>query len=469
MEADWDIECWQHARVHLSEARRIADGQATAGTAGWAMQMEALQRYMVDDMLLYLFCCNSFHNEYCWGPAVPQALLPDPDAWEGVSDIVAWYPRCCFPRLRGMLKAPIPTWMRKQISRDLRHMAMPGRPGLPWPSKIDVQHFAGSIRQEDGQPNYQELIRFCDYHVVGSGQVRHCNFTQKGYRSRQYARAHTFARAMTVLAARGELPDAEVSFVLSHSDVEWHDLALPVLTFQRGKATRRVIRTPMWEQLDGSWSRKVENMVRFADGHRPWGAKIGKQAFWRGTDSGIPAQDCDPQRFRSCYVDNHTAHRFTRLKVAGMASTMPHRVDAALSGVKLRALAIGLDKVYQELGLIHPPLRELSIEEQLRRRLLLDLDGSSQSTRLYWGLLSNSVVLKQDTKNCNWYSDRLRDHIHIFRVRRDLADLPRQVLRANLRPSLARSVARRSARLARRWLSHEDSMHYLARDRKSVV
>ncbi|CAE7273838.1 Kdelc1, partial [Symbiodinium microadriaticum] len=125
-------------------------------------------------------------------------------------------------------------------------------------------------------------------------------------------------------------------------------------------------------------------MVRFADGHRPWGAKIGKQAFWRGTDSGIPAQDCDPQRFRSCYVDNHTAHRFTRLKVAGMASTMPHRVDAALSGVKLRALAIGLDKVYQELGLIHPPLRELSIEEQLRRRFLLDLDGSSQSTRLYW-------------------------------------------------------------------------------------
>ncbi|CAE7355676.1 unnamed protein product [Symbiodinium sp. CCMP2456] len=105
MEADWDIECWQHARVHLSEARRIADGQATAGTAGWAMQMEALQRYMVDDMLLYLFCCNGFHNEYCWGPAVPQALLPDPDAWEGVSDIVAWYPRCCFPRLRGMLKA----------------------------------------------------------------------------------------------------------------------------------------------------------------------------------------------------------------------------------------------------------------------------------------------------------------------------------------------------------------------------
>eukprot|EP00913_Durusdinium_trenchii_P019564 g18391.t1 len=37
----------------------------------------------------------------------------------------------------------------------------------------------------------------------------------------------------------------QVNFVLSHSDIEWHDLKLPVLTFQRGKATRRVIRVPM--------------------------------------------------------------------------------------------------------------------------------------------------------------------------------------------------------------------------------
>ena len=39
-----------------------------------------------------------------------------------------------------------------------------------------------------------------------------------------------------------------------------------------------------------------------------------------------------------------------------------------------------------------------------------------------------------------------------------------QVLRANLRPSLARSVARRSARLARRWLSHEELLHLPCND-----
>lgn len=82
----------------------------------------------------------------------------------------------------------------------------------------------------------------------------------------------------------------QVSFLFSHSDIEWamacveinmafelssphkvymdiardplvsarwHDLAWPVLTFQRGKALSRVIRVPMWEQLDGAWSRKA--------------------------------------------------------------------------------------------------------------------------------------------------------------------------------------------------------------------
>eukprot|EP00913_Durusdinium_trenchii_P028066 g26313.t1 len=77
-----------------------------------------MRLYSEDDGLLYTFCCIGFHNEYCWGHAVHQALIPDPDAWEGVSDITPWYPRCCFPRLRAMLKAPIPHWMQLQIDRN---------------------------------------------------------------------------------------------------------------------------------------------------------------------------------------------------------------------------------------------------------------------------------------------------------------------------------------------------------------
>eukprot|EP00434_Breviolum_minutum_P031881 symbB.v1.2.028196.t1/scaffold2966.1/size66338/1 len=54
-------------------------------------------------------------------------------------------------------------------------------------------------------------------------------------------------------------------------------------------------------------------------------------------------------------------------------------------------------------------------------------------------------------------------------VRRDLADLPRQVRHLLLRPSLARSMARRAGRLAITSLSHEDSMHYLARVLNAVA
>ena len=53
--------------------------------------------------------------------------------------------------------------------------------------------------------------------------------------------------------------------------------------------------------------------------------------------------------------------------------------------------------------------------------------------------------------------------MHVVPVRRDLLDLPEKVRRVLLRPSWARSLARRSQRLAKSWLSHEDAMHYLAR------
>lgn len=203
----------------------------------------------------------------------------------------------------------------------------------------------------------------------------------------------------------------------------------------------------MWEQLDGSWTRKVEQMVLSNDGSRPYGRKRGHKAFWRGTDSAVPAQDCDPKVHLSCVVNHDTFRQHHRLKLAHMSRQMPERIDASLSGVKPRAVAIGLDEMYRRLGFYDGP-KELSIEDQLQQRFLLDVDGSSQSTRLYWALLSNSVVLKQDTRCCNWYSDLLRPRVHLIRVRRDLADLPRQIRQLLLRPSLARSVARRGQRFA---------------------
>merc|ERR1712194_758844 len=98
--------------------------------------------------------------------------------------------------------------------------------------------------------------------------------------------ANVVARALTVLAGRGELPrpQHEVSFLVAMSDVEWQDLDVPVLTFQRGKKTRRIVRIPMWEQLDGSWTRKIEQQVLSHESSSLFSAKRGSRAFWRGTD-----------------------------------------------------------------------------------------------------------------------------------------------------------------------------------------
>ena len=85
MEAHDDQECWDWAKFNLANTLQLMEARAAeAPSDALQLQAMALNRYMADDGLLYFFCCTSFHNEYCWGPAVPQALIPDVDAWEGL-------------------------------------------------------------------------------------------------------------------------------------------------------------------------------------------------------------------------------------------------------------------------------------------------------------------------------------------------------------------------------------------------
>lgn len=354
-----------------------------------------------------------------------------------------------------MLRASTPLWMQQQIGRDLRYYVPPSRAAI-------VAFVNAGLAKEP--------FRFCEFHIGMDGQVRHCNFSARGFDPRLHLRIRIFARALRVLTARGELPhDAEVDFVLSLLDVEWEDLEIPVVTFQRGKAAQRLVRVPMWEQLDASWSRKVEQLVLQHEHGLPYERKRGRQVFWRGTDSAVPVgEECAPSQVKdsSCrpgVLTAETARQFHRLRVVQLSQASPHRIDAKLSGVKPISVAAGMDRIYMRLGLLEPHAREWRLEDQLQRRYLLDLDGSSQSTRLYWALLSNSVVFKQATKNCNWYSDRLRSGVHLVSVRRDLADLAAQVARVRRRPREAAHIARRSSVFARTRLSHEDAMHYLGR------
>ena len=226
-EADDDPFCWEFARANIAHYIRLAaPSAATPEGAHLRVHIEALDRYSQDEGLLPPFCCSGNHNPYCWG-SDPAAYLPDADRWEGVSDVTHYYSRCCFPRLRAMLRAPTPRWMERQIERDLRHLTAPGS----WPSRAAAARYVDS---QPPAPNY----RFCDFHLRG-GEVRHCNFTLRGSSvqdQKKEHRANIVARALAVLADRGELPATEVSFVFSVSDIEWEDLAVPVRTFQRGKA-----------------------------------------------------------------------------------------------------------------------------------------------------------------------------------------------------------------------------------------
>ncbi|CAE7281957.1 unnamed protein product [Symbiodinium pilosum] len=177
-EADWDEEA---ALSKLGDMRRRKNRGASdefvavSGSASDPLhsaedpnlpgnvKIDALQRYMEDDMLepehrlgflpgkvlLYLFCCNGFHNEYCWGPAMPQALLPDVDAWEGAGASVgirAVAFRDCGAKTQGVMMVVFPLSRSKQAGSQ----AMPSL---------------------ERRQSFQELFRFCDYHIISFAQI----------------------------------------------------------------------------------------------------------------------------------------------------------------------------------------------------------------------------------------------------------------------------------------------------------
>eukprot|EP00971_Amphidinium_carterae_P131492 2604160-Amphidinium_carterae.1 len=261
--------------------------------------------------------------------------------------------------------------MRRQIDRDFGAWSAQGRnawtePAAEWAALL-----------EQLPPTRQKEL--CNFEIYSPTAYRHCNFTAKGLHERFNFRAKVLARAMTVLAARAELPAAQsgvVSFPFFFSDVEWEDLPVPVVTFQRGVKCKKVVRIPMWEQLDGGWSRKVEQDVVSHSDVLPFERKWHRSAFWRGTDSAVPGlNECNSNLHLSCSVTTDNIHLFHRLQLVRYSLALPHRIDARLSGVKPQTRAIGLHHMYkasvgveQALGFLeHHGAREWTIEEQLHR------------------------------------------------------------------------------------------------------
>lgn len=206
-----------------------------------------------------------------------------------------------------------------------------------------------------------------------------------------------------IIYARDEIPENNINpdlfkipafmmFKNYDSEQETNTLIMPDSSFLKTN----------WQNL---CNKIIDNREKYS-----WQNKIAK-FFWRGSatggDYGVDA------------ISN-----LPRLKIAFLSKLYPDIIDAQLvnpiyqqnnSGKKLKNI---IDLLFGKDN------RKISEIDHLKYKYLLSLDGNSATgTRIPWIMLSNSILIKQESKKIEWFYPALKPYIHYIPLKKDLTDL----------------------------------------------
>ena len=221
------------------------------------------------------------------------------------------------------------------------------------------------------------------------------------------------------------------------------DKKIPILTFAKIKGSYPIC-IPDFEALRGYYSidKNIEKWIK----KHPFDKKIEK-AFWRGsTTGGI----FTPQNWKI----------FPRSKLTLFAAHNEKICDAKFTDI-VQVSQLDFPFVKEEMrreGILGPPM---SIEEHLRYKYLIDIDGNSCTySRLYWILKSNSLCLKHSSVNEQWYYKGLEPYVHYIPLKEDISDLEAKILWAKNHSDKVEKIIQNANEFANQSLKHSDALLY---------
>jgi hypothetical protein len=177
---------------------------------------------------------------------------------------------------------------------------------------------------------------------------------------------------------------------------------VPVFTFAKQKSSCSVL-LPDFEAFvshDGHLVEYESYCERY-----PWKAKK-EIMFWRGSSTGA-------------VISSENYRSVPRIKLVMLGEKASSWLDAGL--VKL---CQGAENI-SELRFFLKPFE--SIKNHFAYKYLIDVDGNSCTySRCRWILLSNSVLVKQESENVQWYYKALKPYEHYIPVRSDWSNLEEQ-------------------------------------------
>eukprot|EP00927_Polykrikos_kofoidii_P062150 TRINITY_DN56970_c0_g1_i1.p1 TRINITY_DN56970_c0_g1~~TRINITY_DN56970_c0_g1_i1.p1 ORF type:complete len:580 (+),score=53.69 TRINITY_DN56970_c0_g1_i1:46-1740(+) len=422
LEVVYNASCWEDARTNL---------EASADPA-------ARDPRISNEVNLASACCHpsEYISQLCWGAGRPGGAGMVVDAPRGTTlSFTDRYVSCCFPRLRYLLKrGKLPNWMAAQQLHDLSTWESRGRTVR----SEDLDAFEAA-QHAAGRGN-----AFCRFRVSRNDGVEHCDFGASGYSHM----LDTLRDALHVLRLLTDLPDVE--FVVNVAESLCTDdhgsqvglaspnITVPVLAQAQPEGCGGVL-MPWWAYISQNWTRTLAERIMKANTQWPWKKKKAR-LFWRGSDTGCllpgacgfpperarpPANIASPKRRRprrpTCHCASWTRDswlQFPRSKLTLFSMLIPDQVDAKFTKAVVHHDCTGVFEASSvKVNKLVPP------EEHLRFRYLMYIDGTSFSDRLYWLLLTNSLVFRAESQLRVWLDGGLRPWVHYVPVAEDLTDL----------------------------------------------
>ncbi len=121
-----------------------------------------------------------------------------------------------------------------------------------------------------------------------------------------------------------------------------------------------------------------------------------------------------------------------------------------------------LKSIYEIVALNLSVSNFMNKKEQIKFKMLLNLDGCTCTyPGFLWRLLSNSVTLKQDTDNIQWFYPALKPWVHYVPVEKDMGDLLEKVKWVLENEAAAKRIADESTKFVKENLMMEDIDNYI--------
>jgi len=232
------------------------------------------------------------------------------------------------------------------------------------------------------------------------------------------------------------------SFIIGMGDASPIQTKVPIFVFAKDKNDKNNILFPDFEVLQDN-DGLINSCANYAK-QFPWENKKNK-IFWRGrTTNGLYT----PENFRT----------IPRVKLIYLSTKNPHLIDAAF----VPPLVQNAEQVIEFLAKEARPLMPtVAIPDHFLYKYLIDIDGNSCTySRCRWIMLSNSVLLKLQSNNIQWYYHMLKPYENYVPINCDFSNIMDVLDWLTQNDNEAREISKRANMLAKLLFTKKNIQYY---------